>query len=727
MAYMLRNLLITIMLAGALVTGPCAGRLYAAGPEGGVTFNLSNVEIANVAKFVSDVTGKNFMFDDRVTGKITIIAPTKISPEDAFTLFVSVLRLKGFALVPTGVDAYKIVPAAEAKQSGVDLIAAGSTIPMDDNTVARLISLQYISADDALKFLQPVVSKSGHISSFGPGNLLLVVDSGMVVDKVMKLVENIDLPAQSEEPDVVFLANAGAEAVAATLNDGLSRSAARRGGEQQPARAVADRRLNAVVLFGDRSAKEGMKRLISRLDVKADATQGAINVYFLENAAAEDIAKVLETIRKVSQDAASKQQPGLQAAQAAQPTRSPFESASGISITPDKASNSLIIIASPSDYSSLVQVIKKLDRRRRQVYVEAMVIEASMDKTRDLGTEWRAVALDDKRAPVVIGGVGTIDATAVSSIISGLSGMTVGGLGNFFSVPVTNTDGTIGSLTVPGYAALFSASIFSTAVNVLSTPQILTADNAEAEIIVGENVPFITQNNVNTVNSGVVSNYIERKDVGITLKLTPQITEGDYVKLDIYQEISALENISSNNLIAIITSVGPTTTKRSTKTNVVVRDGQTVVIGGLMQDKVTDTTSKVPLLGDIPLIGWLFKNNSKEHTKTNLLVFLTPHIIRDSKELEGLTGDKRMEISGEDDLYLDGELVVRFGPDVAAEKSAEILRSKGVTVVGTLADGRYIVRVLVPERTAETMRELKSTAGVVDVFRRLRTESLSAN
>ncbi len=726
MAYMLRNTLITLLIAAALVMGAGSAHLYAAGPEGGVTFNLSNVEIANVAKFVSDVTGKNFMFDDRVTGKITIIAPTKISPDDAFKLFVSVLRLKGYALVPTGVDAYKIVPAAEAKQSGVDLLAPDKTIPMDDNTVARLISLTYISADDALKFLQPVVSKSGHISSFGPGNLLLVVDSGMVVDKVLKLVESIDLPAQSEEPDVVFLQNAGAEAVAATLNDGLSRSAARRGPEQQPARAVADRRLNAVVLFGDRSAKEGMKRLVARLDVKADSTQGAINVYFLENAAAEDIAKVLENIRKVSQEAASKQQPGIQSIQAAQPTRSPFESASGMSITPDKASNSLIIIASPSDYASLVQVIKKLDRRRRQVYVEAMVVEASVDKTRDLGTEWRATALDSKRAPIVVGGVGTIDATAVSAILSGLSGATVGGLGNFFSVPVTNPDGTTGTLSVPGYAALFSASIFSSAVNVLSTPQILTSDNAEAEIIVGENVPFITQNNVNTVNSGVVSNYIERKDVGITLKLTPQITEGDYVKLDIYQEISALENISSNNLVSIITTVGPTTTKRSTKTDVVVRDGQTVVIGGLMQDKVNDTITKVPLLGDIPLLGWLFKNSSKEHTKTNLLVFLTPHIIRDSRELEGLTSHKRTEISGDDDLYIDGELVVSFGPGVAAEKAAEILRSKGVTVLGTLSDGRYIVRTLVPERTAETMGELKSTPGVVDVFRRLRTESLTA-
>lgn len=689
--------------------------LYAAPPPGGVTFNLSNVEIANVAKFVSDVTGKNFLFDERVTGRITIIAPTKISSDDAFKLFVSVLRLKGYALVPSGVDVYKIVPSAEARQSGVDLMT--DKTPMDDNTVARLISLQYISADDALKFLQPVISKTGHIASFGPGNLLLVVDSGMVVDRVLKLVENIDLPAQSEEPDVVFLINAGADSVAAVLNDGMSR-AAKKGAEQQQGRAVADKRLNAVVLFGDLSAKESMKRLIARLDVKADAAQGAINVYFLEHAAAEDIAKVLENLKKVSQD--TKQTAGGAGAQAASQTRSPFEAAGGINITPDKATNSLVIIASPADYASLVQVIKQLDRRRKQVFVEAMIVEASVDKIKDLGTKFRLTGLNDDDEPVAIGGVGAIDTGTMDSILSGLAGLTLGGMGNYFDV--TLSDGT--TMTVPGFAALFSANIFDGIVNVLSSPQILTSDNAEAEIIVGENVPFISRNETSTTSSDVISSSVERKDVGITLRLTPQITDGDYVKLDIYQEISAVKDISSDIYVSIVTSVGPTTTKRSTKTNVVVKDGQTVVIGGLMQEKEEISNNKVSLLGDIPWLGWLFKYNTTSREKTNLLVFLTPHVIRDATELERLTIRKREAVSEEDALYQDGELIVRFGPDVATERALEVLRANGTMLVGSLSDGRYLVRPLVAENTHGTIAQLKSAPEVKDVLRRFRNESL---
>lgn len=719
---MLRNITIAIIMIITLALG--GSPAYCAAAHEGVTFNLSNVEIANVAKFVSDVTGKNFMFDERVTGKITIIAPTKISADDAFKLFVSVLRLKGFALVPSGVDAYKIVPAAEARQSGIDITT--DKPPVDDNTVARLISLQYISADEAMKFLQPVISKTGHISSFGPGNLLLVVDSGMVVDRTLKLIENIDLPAQSEEPDLVFLINAGAETVATLINDGISRSAAKKATEQQ-ARAVADKRLNAVVLFGDRSAKEGMKRLIQRLDVKADSAQGAINVYFLEHAAAEDIFKVLENLRKGTQETATstKAQSTAPGAPAVTPqTRSPFEAASGINITPDKATNSLIIIASPADYASLVQVIKQLDRRRKQVYVEAMVVEASVEKTRELGSNWRALAQNAQGEPYLIGGVGTIDTNSMTSIVSGLSGMTVGGLGNFFTVPITQSDGSTTNLSVPGYAALFSASIFENIVNVLSTPQILTSDNTEAQIIVGENVPFITSTDKSSTSGDVVSSSVERKDVGITLKITPQITEGDYVKLDVYQEISSVKDISSDIYVSIVTSVGPTTTKRSTKTNVVVRDAQTVVIGGLMQEKEQSSTYKVPWLGDIPYLGYLFKVTTKTKEKTNLLVFLTPHIIRDSKELAALSARKRSTMVEEDDLHQEGELMVKFNPSVAAEKALEILRAKGVTVIGTLSDGRYLVKALVVENTLQTMHELMAADGVADVVRRLKTESL---
>ncbi|MBI5632930.1 MAG: type II secretion system protein GspD, partial [Nitrospirae bacterium] len=250
-------------------------------------------------------------------------------------------------------------------------------------------------------------------------------------------------------------------------------------------------------------------------------------------------------------------------------------------------------------------------------------------------------------------------------IINGLAGISVGGMGNFFSVPVT--DGTTTTnLTIPGFSALFSVNEFKDAVNVLSTPQILTSDNKEAEIVVGENVPFISKRETNTTGTVAASlfNVIERKDVGIMLKLTPQITEGEYVKLDLYQEISSLKQETN---VRILTEVGPTTTKRSTKTSVVVRDNQTVVISGLMQEKGEEITTKVPLLGDIPYLGYLFKFKSLNKTKTNLVVFLTPHIIRDSADLAALSERKKADFTRQisDDK---SSLIKQIDPDLKVKE-----------------------------------------------------------
>ena len=300
----------------------------------------------------------------------------------------------------------------------------------------------------------------------------------------------------------------------------------------------------------------------------------------------------------------------------------PFEAAGGISITPDKATNSLLIVASPADYQNLSQIIKQLDKRRKQVFVEAMIIEASIDKLNELGTKWRA-AVTHNGEPVAIGGVGTMDASYLQSIITGLAGMSIGGMGNFFNVPVTTVDPTTGepttsNLKVPGFAALFSLNEFKDVVNVLSTPQLLTSDNKEAEIIVGENVPFISQSQTST-STGVaipgIMNSIVRQDVGIKLTITPQITEGDYVKLDIYQEISAVKQDSTAGSTVVLVTIGPTTTKRSTKTSVVVKDDQTVVIGGLIQERDEEIITKIPLLGDLPLLGYLFKQTSVDKDK----------------------------------------------------------------------------------------------------------------
>jgi len=645
-----------------------------------VTFNFVDVELPAITKFISDITKKNFIFDERVKGKITIIAPSKLSVDEAYSLFTSVLELKGFTVVPSGVDAYKIIPSSEAKQRGIELSSDRQTV--NESYVARLIPLKHISSDDALKFLQPIVSKDGYVSAFGPGNLLLVIDSGLNMEKILSIVEIIDQPSMREGPELVFLKYSSADTVAKMLNEGMSKRA--RGAPQQviteETKVVADPRLNAVVLFGDKGVRESMKSLIAMVDVPSQEAQGRINVFFLENADATELAKVLEGIIKGTQVQ-------RQTAPGAVPV-TPFEAAGGITITADKASNSLVIVASPSDYQNLYQVIKQLDKRRRQVYVEAMIIEASVNKLRELGVQWRASATQGGK-PVVIGGFGTIDNAAIQGIVQGLQGATLGGLGNFLTVPVNTVDQTTGQptatvLSIPGFAVLFNLNEFRDVVNVLSTPQILTSDNKEAEILVGQNVPFISQSST-TTGLGVtptgsvqgVVNSIVRQDVGIILKITPQITEGDHVKLDIYLENSSVVNQPTQ----ITVTVGPTINKRSTKTSVVVKDNQIVVVGGLLQDNTEEQITKVPFLGDIPLLGQLFQSKTSSRQKTNLIVFLNPHVIKEAERLAEITKEKQKEFAVAGQRYAQGELLVKFKEGVTDEAAQEIISGHEATII----------------------------------------------
>jgi general secretion pathway protein D len=323
-----------------------------------VTFNFVDVDLPVITKFISEITGKNFIFDEKVKGKITIIAPSKLSIDEAFNLFTSVLDLKGFTVVPSGVDAYKIVPSAEAKQQGLRVSTEGA--PVNESYVARLITFKSVSAEDALRFFQPLVSKDGHVSVFGPGNLLLVIDSGTNVDKILSLTELIDKPSTTEMPEVIPLRHASADTVAKVLNDGMGKVRARTVPGQpaaEGATAIADTRLNAVILFGDRSVRESMKALIPLVDIPAPEAQGRVNVYFLENADATELFKVLEGMIKGTQV----QKPA--GAAGAQVT--PFESAGGITITADKASNALGQAAEPRHpVEGICHAKRKADRDR---------------------------------------------------------------------------------------------------------------------------------------------------------------------------------------------------------------------------------------------------------------------------------------------------------------------------------------------------------------------------
>jgi general secretion pathway protein D len=585
----------------------------------GVVLNFSDVDISTMVKFISDLTGRNFIMDDRVKGKISVFSPAKLSNDDAFNVFTSVLELKGFTIVKAG-RVYKIIPTALAKQSGLKIFTDQERGPVNDSYVARVISVDHIAATDAVTFLKPVVSKDGYISSFGPSNMLLVVDSALNIQKILGILELIDIDQQREKAELVFLNSASAESAAKIVQEWLKsrdKSEKTGGGQESGGIVVPDTRLNALVVFGSDQDKEDVKKLVAMIDVVPPSTSSKINVYYLENADATDVAKVLDGVVK---GAAAPGAPGTPAQQAgAAPQQSPFEGGK-ITITPDKATNSLVIMASPTDYQNLLQVIHKLDKRRRQVFVQALIAEISLDKLRDLGLQWGLLgaASDGKNASVI----GQYDPQgAITTILTTLA---TSGLSSLVTIPTTTTPA--------NFAAVLQALQSNSAINVLSTPTILTSDNKEAKIFVGQNVPLITSSSV--VTGGIAQQSVERKDTGISLKITPQISEGEYVKLDISQEISSVAPNKGQATDLVLT-------KRTADTSVVVKDKETVVIGGLIQDQDTITENKVPFLGDIPGLGWLFKSSSKERTKTNLLIVLTPRIVRGAEELDEVSGAQK--------------------------------------------------------------------------------------
>lgn len=580
----------------------------------GVVLNFTEVDISTMVKFISDLTGKNFIMDDRVKGKISVFSPSKLSNEEAYNVFTSVLELKGFTVVPAG-KVLKIVPTASAKQSGMRVMTEGERAVVNDTYQARVIQLDHVAPQDAVNFLQPLISRDGHISAFG-SNMILVVDSALNIPKIQGILKHVDTDQVREGAELLFLQNAPAENVATVVRDwlagkGSARPAPGQQGGAAPSPVIADTRLNALIIFGNEKDKQDVKKFIQMIDVVPPTTSSKVNVFYLENADAGEVAKVLEGLVKGSPSAPA-------AAGAAAPQQALFEG-SKVSITPDKATNSLVIVASPTDYQNLLQVIQKLDRRNKQVFVQAMIAEVSLNKAKELGVQWGFLGLGSTGS---VSTVATFDPfNTFGDLASTVAGLSVLGLSaSDLESPLT-------------FPVVLQALHNKGALNVLSTPNIMTSDNKEAEIFVGENVPFLSGTNL--TSTGLSQQSIERKDTGIILKIKPQISEGEYIKLDIYQEISAVKDFGT----ARNQNLG--STKRSAKTSVVVKNTDTVVIGGLIQDTDQVVETKIPLLGDIPVLGWLFKSKSTRRDKVNLLIMLTPRIITDARDMAEVTAEQR--------------------------------------------------------------------------------------
>ncbi len=639
-----------------------------------LSMDFTDVDLPVLIKFISEQTKRNFIFDERVAGKITIISPRKVSLDEAYDVFISVLQVKGFTTVEQG-NAIKIVPLSAAKQENLPNAKDPDSGSVSE-FVTRLIPLQYVDSPEIVQLLTPMMSKDGLITSFPSSNTLILIDSRANIDRLVRILSEIDAEGATSVLRIIPLKNANCVEIGKTIEAIYQEAASGAPAAAQPAagksrrtkstkgghaggalKIIPDPRTNSIILLAGKEQMADIEDLISRLDIIAPANTGKINVYYLENADAEEMAKVLATLAEKRGAATAPAAAGQPAATAKGVIAAELEG--GVKITADKATNALIIIASVNDYQTLVEVVKKLDIRRRQVYVEGLIMEISLDKARDLGIEYRTGLSAGGNTSGTTGTnfdfKGNIN-DMFTSIASGGNPLLFSGSGLIAGITagsVTLSDGT----KVPAITALLRAAQTHTNVNILSTPHLLTLDNKEAEIIVGENVPFITSNLTNTTNTSSVTNTIERKDVGITLRLTPHIHESDFVNLDIFQESSAVKGDSLLNS----EKVGPTTTKRSAKTSVIVRSGDTVVLGGMMQETITTIKKQVPLLGDIPILGYLFKYSSVSRQKTNMLIFLTPKIIKNPEDMAGIAVDKQKAM----DKFIDqnkGE-VERILPD----------------------------------------------------------------
>ena len=622
--------------------------------------DFTDVELPVLIKFMSEQTKKNFIFDERVQGKITIISPRRVTLEEAYDVFLYVLQTKGFTTVSQG-NTIKIVAAREARQDTIHTGVSKNTASAE--FITRLVPLQYLESTEVVPLVTPLISKDGMVSAFGSSNTLLLIDSSANIDRIVAIIAEVDGEGPTGILRVYPLAFAIAADAAKTLTSiylegapaaGQPARGGGRGGMIRPSRGVAvkflpDPRTNSLIVHAGQALQDDVADLLKKIDIPASAGSGRINVYYLENADAEEVSKVLSTLSK-ERTAGPTPAPAPRAGAPAVAAGSALISAElegGVKVTADKATNALIIVASANDYETLVGVIKKLDIRRRQVFVEATIMEIDVDKSLDLGVEWRAAAqVGGGNSGAVLGGADYGIQGGLNSLLAGLvagnpftfagSGLVAGGIGGSVTLP----DGT----TVPAFAAVLRAAAANNNLNILSAPHLLTQNNKEAEVIVAENIPFITSTSRDSTNLANVINTVERKDVGITLRITPHIHESEFVSLDIYQEASALKQDALT--LAQSSTVGPTWTKRSTKTTVLVKSGDTVIISGIIQDNYTKNVSKIPLLGDIPLLGALFRFTSEQKKKTNLLIMLTPHVIQEPGALAKPLEDRQRKMLG---------------------------------------------------------------------------------
>jgi general secretion pathway protein D len=706
-----------------------------------ITMNFQNVDIPVLAKFISEITGKNFIIDESVRGKVSIISPTKVTPEQAYRMFQSVLQLKGFTTVQAG-SAIKIIPAREVR-SAAQLTESQQPFELKgDEYVTRMIRLKNVDASSLVNVIQPMVSHDGLIAAYPDDNTLIITDDAQNVQRLLKIIGSLDVKGTQANVKVFALKEAFATQLAPEIEDIMGARAGATTTTRQPPRpgiggiapattgpsgafkVIPDERTNSLVVLAGPLQMSQIEDIIAKLDVQPPNATARIHVYRLKNADALEMLDVLNSLvsgggpptmlspstgrnslgrgatmggmgmgmggmgggmgggyggmgggvggmggmgggygggmggfggssfsggfgggsfgggglaSRRSTGAFGSSGAGGGAGGAGGGKNSEFTGP--VSLTADPGTNALVVAASPQDWQTLKQIVDQLDVPRVQVFVQAIIVEVSAERSREIGV----TAYTSNGASQNILNFGQLQ-NAIGNPL-GISGLGLGlATGGTCSIPAAlasavtaTTTPTTGNVTVPCDLALMTALETDTHTDVLSAPTLLTADNEEATIVVGQNLPFVGSAAANAGLPGQIFNSVDRQNVGITLDMIPQVSEGDYIKLDLYEEVSNVVPGTANN------SLGPTTTIRSASTTVLIQNHRTAVIGGLLSSQDSSQNQGIPFISDIPVLGNLFSDKSRDRQKQNLLIFLTPQIVRDRAQLRALALDERQK------------------------------------------------------------------------------------
>lgn len=595
------------------------------------TVNLKETDIQELIKFVAEVTETTIVVDPKVKGKVKVISSKPVSREELYDLFLSILDVHGYTAVRSG-NVVRVIPSKDARSAPVPV--QDGILDINDSYITQVIRLENISAAKLIPVLRPLVPQQAHMAAYAPANAIIISDISANIERIRSIIERMDQNAV-QETEILDLKYAVAEDVVQMLEELTKTEAKQQGAPEPEVLLVADKRTNSVLVSGDELERARMRKLIRHLDTPLEQS-GNIKVVYLEYAQAADIAEVLSRV--------------MQNANRLDGGEGRRDNSRSATVEADENTNALIITADAGEMQSLAAVIQRLDIRRAQVLVEAVITELEYIDGQDLGIEWLfrdssgafgSNVIDGQSNLGNIAGAalpprdedgeeGDFDAGALAAALAGTPGATLG-----WGQLDDDLD----------IAVVLNALKATTNANILSTPSILTLDNEEAFITVGQEVPFVTGSFTGTGNSTTPDNpfqTIERENVGITLTVTPHVNEGDSVVLDIQQEVSSLSGGVVNLLASDII-----TNERKIETKVLAADGRTVVLGGLIKDDVQDAEQKVPMLGDIPWLGRLFRSNSVSLTRNNLLIFIKPTIIRDNARLDAATAEKYRYIRGQ--------------------------------------------------------------------------------